>query len=131
MQKYVTERFERWALYYIICVDLGLIWKNIFNIQFLQLKLPQNLKYLSHSSCLKNLFKTSDCLLLWMEGLCYLLMDDFYFSVYKSGWQRNLSGKTWWSDFCPATKCVYSDCIIMVINSRSDWYHHSASVLIE
>ena len=57
----------------------------LFNILFLHLKLPQNLKYLSHGSCLKNLFKTSDCLLLWMEGLCYLLMDDFSLCTSQDG----------------------------------------------
>lgn len=48
-------------------------------------------------------------------------MDDFYFSVYKSGWQRNGSRKTQLSDFCSATKCVHMACVIKVIKSRNVW----------
>lgn len=70
--------------------------EDVFNIVFFQLKLVQNLKYLSDNMSWK-IFKNI-CLPSPVDVRIMLLIDDFYFSmlcVYKSGWLRNGSGKTW------------------------------------
>lgn len=83
------HRFPRLTLleYFKINPQHMSLKENIFNILFLQLKLPQSLKYLSDTICLENLLKYLTAFPCGWKIV--LLMDDFYLSVYKSGWQRN------------------------------------------